>query len=379
MPLVLNEEQRLLKETAQEFLSSNAPVDALRKLRDNKDKTGYCQNTWQQMAELGWAGITIPQAYGGLEFGALGLGAIIEESGRTLTASPLLATVALCANIIELASSEKQKQQYLPDIASGKISLALALEESAHHNPSNIALAAEKDGSGFVLSGNKCFVVDGHSADYLIVVARTSGRVDDSDGISLFIVDPATSGIKRSRTIFADSRNVANIEFDKVAVSDINLIGELDNGGDALDKALDRARIYLAAEMLGGANECFERTIKYLKEREQFGVKIGSFQALKHRAAKMLVDLELARSAVLDGLSAIDENRADLAQMASLAKTLLNDTYYLVTNEAVQMHGGIGVTDELDIGLFLKRSRVAIQLLGDSGFHKDRYASLCGY
>jgi alkylation response protein AidB-like acyl-CoA dehydrogenase len=131
--------------------------------------------------------------------------------------------------------------------------------------------------------------------------------------------------------------------------------------------------------MLGGANECFERTMKYLKEREQFGVKIGSFQALKHRAAKIFVDLELARSAVLDALSAIDENRADLAQIASLAKTLLNDTYYLVTNEAVQMHGGIGVTDELDIGLFLKRSRVAIQLLGDSGFHKDRYASLSGY
>jgi alkylation response protein AidB-like acyl-CoA dehydrogenase len=379
MPLVLNEEQRLLKQTAQEFLANNAPVDSLRKLRNNKDETGYCQNTWQKMAELGWAGITIPQAYGGLEFGALGLGAIIEESGRTLAASPLLATVALCANIIELASNENQKQRYLPDIASGKIALALALEESAHHNPSNIELIAEKKGSGFVLSGKKCFVVDGHSADYLIVVARTSGRIDDSDGISLFIVDSATSGINRSRTFFADSRNVANIEFDKVTISDVNLIGELDNGWEALDRALDRARIYLAAEMLGGANECFERTIKYLKEREQFGVKIGSFQALKHRAAKMFVDLELARSAVLDALSAIDENRADLAQMASLAKTLLNDTYHLVTNEAVQMHGGIGVTDELDIGLFLKRSRVAIQLLGDSGFHKDRYASLCGY
>jgi alkylation response protein AidB-like acyl-CoA dehydrogenase len=379
MPLVLNEEQRLLKETAQEFLANNAPVDALRKLRDNKDETGYCKNIWQQMVELGWAGITIPQAYGGLEFGALGLGAIIEESGRTLTASPLLATVALAANIIELGGNENQKLQYLPDIASGKISLALALEESVHHNPSNIALAAEKQGSGFVLSGKKCFVVDGHSADYLIVPARTSGLIDDNDGISLFIVDPTTSGIKRSRTIFADSRNVANVEFDNVAIANSNLIGKLDEGWSTLDSALDRGRIYLAAEMLGGASECFDRTISYLKEREQFGVKIGSFQALKHRAAKMFVDLELARSAVLDALSAIDEDRADVAQMASLAKTLLNDTYYIVTNEAVQMHGGIGVTDELDIGLFLKRSRVAIQLLGDSGFHKDRYASLCSY
>ena len=379
MPLVLNEEQRLLKETAQEFLANNAPVGALRKLRDSKDETGYCKKTWQQMAELGWAGITIPQAYGGLEFGALGLGAIIEESGRTLTASPLLATVGLGANVIELGGNESQKQQYLPDIASGKISLALAMEESIHHNPSNIALTAKQHKDGFILSGKKCFVVDGHSADYLIVVARTNASAESSHGISLFIINATASGIKRDRTIFADSRNVANIEFDNVAIDRNSLIGELDEGWSILDSALDRGRIYLAAEMLGGASECFDRTMKHLKDREQFGVKIGSFQALKHRAAKMFVELELARSAVLDALSAIDENRSDIAQMASLAKTLLNDTYYLTTNEAVQMHGGIGVTDELDIGLFLKRSRVSIQLLGDSGFHKDRYASLCGY
>ena len=379
MPLVLNEEQRLLKETAQEFLANNAPVGALRKLRDSKDETGYCKKTWQQMAELGWAGITIPQAYGGLEFGALGLGAIIEESGRTLTASPLLATVGLGANVIELGGNESQKQQYLPDIASGKISLALAMEESIHHNPSNIALTAKQHKDGFILSGKKCFVVDGHSADYLIVVARTNASAESSHGISLFIINTTASGIKRDRTIFADSRNVANIEFDNVAIDRNSLIGELDEGWSILDSALDRGRIYLAAEMLGGASECFDRTMKHLKDREQFGVKIGSFQALKHRAAKMFVELELARSAVLDALSAIDENRSDIGQMASLAKTLLNDTYYLTTNEAVQMHGGIGVTDELDIGLFLKRSRVSIQLLGDSGFHKDRYASLCGY
>ncbi|MFT4998451.1 MAG: alkylation response protein AidB-like acyl-CoA dehydrogenase [Flavobacteriales bacterium] len=379
MPLVLNEEQRLLKETAHEFFASNAPVGALRKLRDNKDKTGYCQQTWQQMAELGWAGITIPEAYGGLEFGALGLGAIIEESGKTLAASPLLATVALSATIIELGGSENQKQQFLPKIASGELTLALALEECAHHNPTSITLTAEHKDDGFILSGEKCFVVDGHTADYLIVAARSSGAMESGDGISLFIIDANTCGIKRRRTTFTDSRNVATVEFDGIVINSDNLIGELHKGWRILEPALDRARIYLAAEMLGGATECFDRTISYLKEREQFGVKIGSFQALKHRCAKIFVDLELARSAVLDALSAIDENRADIAQIASLAKTLINDTYYLVTNEAVQMHGGIGVTDDLDIGLFLKRSRVAIQLFGDSGFHKDRYASLCGY
>jgi alkylation response protein AidB-like acyl-CoA dehydrogenase len=379
MPLVLNEEQRLLKETAQEFLSSNAPVDAFRQLRDSQDELGYCQNTWQQMAELGWAGITIPEAYGGLAFGALGLGAIIEESGKTLAASPLLATVALAGNTIELGGNKAQKKLFLPQVASGEITLALALEESPHHNPTNIALTTvERDGV-FILNGKKCFVIDGHSADYIIVAARSSDATDCENGISLFIVKADTNGLAINRTIFSDSRNVANIEFDNVTIDKDCLIGEQDKGWPILEQALDRARVYLAAEMLGGATECFERTINYLKEREQFGVKIGSFQALKHRAAVMFVDLELARSAVLDGLSAIDENRADLAQIASLAKTLANDVYYLVTNEAVQMHGGIGVTDELDIGLFLKRSRVAIQLLGDSGFHKDRYASLCGY
>jgi alkylation response protein AidB-like acyl-CoA dehydrogenase len=379
MPLILNEEQQLLKETAREFFASNSPVSALRKLRDTQDQTGYDKDTWQKMVELGWAGITMPEAYGGLEFGALGLGAIIEESGKTLTASPLLATITSAANIIELGGSEQQKHQFLPDIAAGKVTLALALEESAHHSPEDIGLSAVKTGSAYILSGKIYFVIDGNSADYFIVVARTSNKTNNSYGISLFIVDVKTNGIETKRTLLADSRNAAIVEFDQTIVSAENLIGEIDKGWDILEPVLDKARIYLAAEMLGGATECFDRTISYLKEREQFGVKIGSFQALKHRAAKMYIDLEMTKSALLDALTAIDENRDDLAQTASLVKTMANDIYYLTTNEAVQMHGGIGVTDELDIGLFLKRSRVAIQLFGDSSYHKDRYASLCGY
>ena len=379
MPLVLNEEQRLLKDTASEFLSSQAPVEALRKLRDSKDELGYDQPLWQQMVELGWAGITLPEAYDGLDFGFMGLGAVMEESGRRLTASPLFSTVVLGASAIVLGGSEQQKQALLPAIASGKTTVALALEESSHHRPAHVATQASESGDGYRLNGQKVSVLDGASADKLIVVARTSGKPGDTDGISLFLIDGKADGVKRSRRWMADSRALADISFDNVNVRREDLVGEAGKGWAILDPTLDRGRICLAAEMLGGVLECFERTVAYLKEREQFGVKIGSFQALKHRAAHMYTEIELAKSVVLDAFSAIDEGRADVGQMASLAKATLNDLYYLVSSEAVQMHGGIGVTDELEIGFFLKRSRMAIQLLGDSGFHRDRYATLSGY
>lgn len=379
MPLVLNEEQRLLKDTAKEFLNSNAPVTALRKLRDDKDSIGYSRELWQQLVELGWASIILPEAYDGLDFGFMGLGAIIEESGRTLTASPLFSTVVLSASALILGGNERQKQENLPAIASGQLCIALAVEESNHHNPQAITMAAELTADGFILNGKKTFVLDGHCSDKLIVVARTAGEAGSTDGLSLFLVDANAEGIKLTRTSMVDSRNAANITFDKVKIAKSALIGELNHGFSILDPVLDRGRIAMAAEMLGGALECFERTITYLKEREQFGVKIGTFQALKHRAAIMYTELELSKSVVLDALSAIDEQRADISQLASLAKARLNDVYQLVTNEAVQMHGGIGVTDELELGFFLKRARVAIQIFGDSGFHRNRYASLCGY
>lgn len=379
MALVLNEEQRLLKDTAKDFLSANAPVEALRKLRDDKDSTGYSKELWAQLVELGWASMVLPEQYDGLDFGFLGLGAVIEESGRTLSASPLFGTVVLGASALILGGSDQQKQDYLPAVAAGELTLALALEESNHHNPTGVALQAKASGEGYSLTGEKTFVLDGHSADKLIVAARTSGSAGDSHGISLFLLDANTEGVTITRTVMADSRNAANISFDQVKVDAQAIIGDLDQGWSVLEPVLDRGRICIAAEMLGGALECLERTVAYLKEREQFGVKIATFQALKHRAALMFIELEMSKSVMLDALSAIDENRADLAQLASLAKTRMNDVYKLVTNEAVQMHGGIGVTDELEIGFFLKRSRVATQILGDSGFHMDRYASLSGY
>ncbi|WP_101757575.1 acyl-CoA dehydrogenase family protein [Oceanicoccus sp. KOV_DT_Chl] len=379
MALVLNEEQRLLKDTSKEFLTANAPVEALRQLRDSNDPIGYSKSLWTQMVELGWASIILPEAYDGLDFGFMGLGAIIEESGHTLTASPLFSTVVLGASALILGGNDQQKQQHLPAVAAGSLTLTLALEETNHHNPSHVALTAAADGANYVLNGDKVLVLDGHTADKIIVTARTSGTTEDANGITLFLLDANSAGVEITQTKMIDSRNAANIRFNNVAVAADAIIGTIDKGFDILEPVLDRGRVCLAAEMLGGAQECFDRTVAYLKEREQFGVKIGSFQALKHRAAIMFTELELSKSVVLDALSAIDENRPGANQVASLAKARLNDVYKLVTNEAVQMHGGIGVTDELEIGFFLKRARVAMQLLGDSGFHKDRYATLAGY
>ena len=379
MALVLNEEQRILKDSAREFLSANAPVEALRELRDTKNAIGYSEDLWKQMIELGWTAISIPEAYGGLEFGFQGLGLIFEEAGHTLAASPLFSSIVLGSSTIELLGSEEQRSELLPQIAAGEITLSLALEEGNRHAPYNISTTAKESADGYILNGEKTFVLDGHTADKLLVVARSSGDNNSKDGISVFLVDADAAGVNITRTIMMDSRNAANISFDNVKLGKSALVGETGKAYPLLDTVLDRGRAVLAAEMLGGCLEMFQRTLEYLKEREQFGVKIGSFQALKHRASIMFIEIELSKSVVLEALTAIDEKSEDLAKLVSTAKTKLNDTFQLVTNEATQMHGGIGVTDELDVGLFLKRARASIQTLGDSSFHRDRFAILHGY
>jgi alkylation response protein AidB-like acyl-CoA dehydrogenase len=376
MPLVLNEEQNMLKDAAKDFCTNNTPIIQLRRLRDEQDALGFDKDTWQQMVELGWAGITIPEDFGGLGFGYMGMGVVMEECGRTLTASPLLSTSVLGACALTEGGSDDLKAELLPKVAGGELLLALALEESPHHNPYNVAATAESSGGGYKVSGSKKFVLDGHVADKIIVVARSEGSSGDRDGLTLVLVDRESNGVSVTRTIMADSRNAANIEFDGVEGV---LLGESGRGAEVLDKVLDAGRILLSAEMLGGLQECFERTVEYLKVREQFGVPIGSFQALKHRAAQMFCEVELSKSVVLDALSALDDDRDDLAEMASLAKSRLNDTYNLVSSEGVQMHGGIGMTDEHEIGFFMKRSRVCEHSFGNSAFHRDRYGTLQGY
>lgn len=376
MPLVLNEDQNMLKDSAKSFCADNTPITQLRKLRDDKDDTGFDRDTWQQMVELGWAGITIPEEFGGLGFGYMGMGVVMEECGRTLAASPLFATAVLGSSAILHGGSQEQKAELLGQIAAGELLLALALEETPHHSPYGAAATAEKSGDGYKVTGSKKFVLDGHVADKIIVVARSSGNAGDRDGLALVMVDRESDGVSVTRTIMADSRNAANIEFEGASGA---LLGEEGKGADVLDKVLDSGRILLAAEMLGGIQECFERTVEYLKTREQFGVPIGSFQALKHRAAQMFCEVELSKSVVLEALSALDEDSDQVAELASLAKARLNDTYNLVSSEGIQMHGGIGMTDEYEIGFFMKRSRVCEHTLGSSAFHRDRYGVIQGY
>jgi alkylation response protein AidB-like acyl-CoA dehydrogenase len=290
-----------------------------------------------------------------------------------------MSTAVLGSSAILSGASDEQKAELLPALAGGELLTALALEETPHHSPYNISTTAEKSGDGYKLNGSKKFVLDGHVADQLVVVARSSGTAGDRDGLSLFLVAADSDGISTTRTIMADSRNAANIELSNVQAPATALLGAEGKGADVLDKVLDVGRIVLSAEMLGGLQEAFERTLEYLKVREQFGVPIGSFQALKHRAAEMFCEIELSKSVVLEALSALDEDSDEVPKLASLAKARLTDTYNLVSSEAIQMHGGIGMTDEHEIGFFMKRARVCEHSFGNAAYHRNRYGELEGY
>jgi len=381
MALTLNEEQQLLKDTAREFVQKNAPISHFRELRDLNDDKCYSQDLWKKMADLGWAGILIDEEYGGSNFGMVGLGAVLEETGRNLVPSPLISTALLGASLIQLAGNENQKKDLLPKISEGKLTTALALDEGARHDPLNISTFCVKKEKNLVLEGRKTFVVDGQSANLLIVVARNSepNNKEESDASrSMYLVDPKKPGVKITKISMVDSRSYCEIIFDKVKVNEEDRLGEQNVVG-IIDDVLERAQIGISAEMLGSALEAFDQTIQYLKDRKQFGKPIGSFQALQHRAAHMFSELELTKSSVQGALNAIDENSNDKSRYASLAKFKAGETLNLVSNEAVQMHGGVGVTDEFDIGFFLKRARVAEQIFGSSDYHLDRYAVLSEY
>ncbi|MGB1640300.1 MAG: acyl-CoA dehydrogenase family protein [Pseudohongiellaceae bacterium] len=379
MAMVLSEDQQLLRDSARSFCQDNAPISVMRRLRDEKSELGYDEAIWQQMIELGWPGMAIAEKYGGFEFGYTGLGLVLEETGRTLASSPLIASVLLGASLLSEAGNEEQKSQLLPQIVNGKMRLAVGVDEGPHHNPSRVACTAIKKGAEYVLTGAKSFVLDGHIADKLIVAARTSGEPSSENGISLFLLEAGCQGLQIQRTQMVDSRNAANLVLNQVRISEDSLLGSEGAGFTALDAALDIARIGVASEMLGSVQEVFQRIVEYLKQREQFGVQIGAFQALQHRAAEIYSEIELCKSAVLGALRCLDDPSAtakDRACMASLAKAKLSEVSERVSNEGIQMHGGIGMTDEFDIGFFLKRARVAQQFLGDASFHRDRYATL---
>jgi len=376
---VLSEEQTMIRDGAKSWVQEKSPVTAFRKLRDSGNPDGFDRAAWKEMAEMGWAGILIPEEFGGTGLGYLTLGLVLEETGRTLTASPLVSTALTATTALLLGGNDAQKKKYLPQIAEGKLIATLAVDEGPHHAPEKIALKAEKSGSGYKLNGKKNFVLDGGVADLIIVAARTSGKPGDKSGITLFLVDGKANGLSREKLKTVDSRGVANLTFANVEVGADAILGSADQGDGLLEAILDRARAGLAAEMLGHAMQSFDVTLDYLKTRVQFGQVIGTFQALQHRAAKMFTDLELARSCVEGALQAIDRDANDVAQLASLAKAKVGDLVHLVSNEMVQMHGGIGMTDAHDAGLYLKRARAQEATFGGSSFHRDRYATLLGY
>ena len=379
MKLILNEEQQMLRDSAKDFAEQKTPVSHFRGLRDNKDPLNWDKEIWKEMVDLGWSGILIPEEFGGSDFGLAGISVIMQEVGKTLTPSPLLATAVLGASAITSFGTQDQKSKYLPLIASGEITTALAVDEESHHAPANTITKAELVKDKWVLNGKKKFVVDGASADVLIILARTSGAKGENTGLTLFILDASAKGIEIIKTDMADCRNYANIVLDNVKVDKAAILGDQESGGEAIDKILDEGRIALASEMLGNSEAAFEMTINYLKERKQFGVLIGTFQALQHRAAEMFCEIELTKSAVMAAMQGADENNNDLQRMASLAKSIAGETLYLVSNESVQMHGGIGVTDEYDIGFFMKRARVAEVIFGGANFHQERYANLSNF
>ena len=379
MTLVLSSEARMVRDTAHAFFAERSPVTALRKLRDTNDADGFSRGLWREMADLGWTGFLVSEDHGGTEFGVTGLAQVMEAAGRTLAASPLVSTALAGASALSLAGTEEQKAEHLPALVAGERLFALALEEGTRHQPYRIATKAERHGGGYTLSGRKVFVLDGHVADVLIVAARTGGGAHERNGITLFLVPGDAPGVTRLRTVLIDSRNAARVTLENVSVPADAVLGRVDGGADILDPLLDRARACLAAEMVGSAAEAFERTVQYLKDRKQFGVAIGSFQALKHRAARMFCEMEVTRSAVMAACSALDGQANDASALAVLAKAKANDTLDLCGDEGVQMHGGIGMTDEHEIGFFLKRARVARATFGETAYCRDRYASLLGY
>ena len=379
MKLVLSEEEQFLKDTAKNFADERSPISHFRSLRDNNDPKLWDKDIWSEMVKLGWPGILIPEEFGGSNFGVTGIGVILQECAKTLTPSPLFATGVLGAYAITQFGNDEQKSNYLPKIVSGEITIALAIDETSHHEPSKTEMTAKKNDSNFILNGKKIFVIDGASADILIVLARTSGVKGDSTGLSLFILNSDTSGIETKKLDMADSRNYANISFNEVIIDASSLLGDLETAGETVESILDIGRIAMSAEMLGNAESAFEITLDYLKQRKQFGALIGSFQALQHRAAEMFCEIELTKSSVMAAMRAADENSNELQRLSSLSKTMAGETLHLVSNEAIQMHGGIGVTDEYDIGFFLKRARVAEQIFGSAKYHTERYANLSGF
>ncbi|TMQ05205.1 MAG: acyl-CoA dehydrogenase [Deltaproteobacteria bacterium] len=380
MQLALTEDQTLLARTAHEFVSSGSPIARLRALRDARDERGYALDRYARMAELGWTAIPFTEQDGGLGMGLAELVLVTEAMGRGLAPEPLIPAIALAGRAVALGGTAQHKASWLPPAIRGEKVLALAhAGRRGRFDLTRVPVRATEAGDGFRLTGEAAQVWGGHLADAYVVAARTAGADGDRAGITLFLVPAAARGVTSVRQHRIDSLNVAQLTFADVEVAPGDVLGRPGDGLDLLGRVIDEATVALTGEMLGGMAESLDRTLAYLRDRRQFGVAIGSFQALKHRAARLYIELELSRSAVMAAARALDAQAPDAAPLVSLAKARLSDAYCLIANEAIQMHGGIGMTDEHDIGFFLKRARVCEMTFGDAAYHRDRFAALSGY
>jgi len=363
---------------AKEFVNRESSLRRIRELRT--DETGFSQDVWKKMSELGWLGMLFPERVGGQGMGMVETVVVMEELGRGLMPEPMLSSVLLGAMALLQGGSDAQQAEWLPRLVEGKALLSLAhLERQSRYDPFDVATAAKRAGAGWSLSGEKIFVPDAGVAERIVVTARTGGGRREREGVELFLVDPKAKGVTLTAVPMMDWRRRFTVKLENVKVGG----GERLAGGQPADQAIEsvlgRATVGLCAEMLGAMNQAFDMTVDYLKTRKQFGVPIGSFQALKHRCADQFVQTELARSSVYYAAMCIDENMPDAAIAISTAKARCNDAFHLIANEAIQMHGGIGMTDEHDIGFFLKRARAAEMTFGDAAWHRRRYAEMRGY
>lgn len=388
MELIQSEDQELIAKTAADFVGERSPISRMRELRDSADPVGFSRELWKEMADLGWVGIPFAEVHGGAELGMAELVLVVEALGRGLAPEPFLSTVLLAGQLLQASGDEAASAKWLPGVCSGDTILALAYQGAAsRYDPVTPGVQGTPKGDGFTLRGEAIQVLDGHVADALIVSARTSGEQGETQGISLFMLPKDTPGLEIVRQNRVDHRNAALVRLDGVSVVAADALGGVDGGGQLLRESIDRATIGLCAEMSGGMQQAFELTLEHLKTRKQFDTVIGTFQALKHRAADVFIEIELAKSVVMAAARAADAiatepdaaDRDELARFVSMAKAQCSEAYVRVTNEAVQMFAGVGMTDEYDIGFYMKRARATEMTFGDAVYHRNRWAELGGY
>jgi alkylation response protein AidB-like acyl-CoA dehydrogenase len=375
--MTLTDDQRLLQDTVRPLMAEEGSIKKqLRHWRDTGCTDGYGTGLWKQFSELGLTGILIPESQGGAGLGAVEAGVVLEEIGRNLTPSPFLSTAVAAVRALE---GSAQAERWFPGILAGETVAALAIDEGKHHDPAATSLEAKRQGNGFVLNGPKQFVVHGNSADVILVAARTGGSAGETDGLTLFAVEKGAPGLDVDTVTLADSSKAARLTLDHVAVDADAVIGEVDGGWHPLSRALNAGRAGAAAELVGVAAGASEMTFEYLKQRKQFGKLIGEFQVLQHRAAHLYGEIEIARAAALKAAQLLDAGDDKAELYVSVAKAKAARVSALAVQEGVQMHGGIGMTDEHDIGLYMKREAVLSELFGSPRFHANRVAELSGY